>query len=68
MKMKIGDVVRLKSGGPRMTAENIIEPTTVDVTFSYVNCVEPVTYAVCVWFVDSDLKTAKLDIKTLYII
>lgn len=64
--MKIGDIVRLKSGGPRMTIENIIEPTISDTLYSYAECVGPVTYVVCIWFKDSNLKsTAKLDIKTL---
>lgn len=47
MWFNIGDVVRLKSGGPRMTIQDIGDPSASG----------PKRGVTCTWFVDSDLRT-----------
>lgn len=44
-QFKIGDTVRLKSGGPVMTVSNIRNDLTYPIN--------------CVWFVDDELKNAQ---------
>lgn len=50
--MKIGDVVRLKSGGPKLTVQSDVEVGTV----------------ACAWFDNGDIKTTRLKVDSLKII
>jgi uncharacterized protein YodC (DUF2158 family) len=56
MNINVGDVVKLKSGGPKMTVEKIVPNSSGDSQ----------NIAQCCWFVrDEEAKTDKFGIQTL---
>jgi uncharacterized protein YodC (DUF2158 family) len=59
----VGDIVTLKSGGPKMTVSKIIGPDDIS------NGVPIVAmFALCIWFSECLLQQAIFDIETLNII
>lgn len=54
--MKPGDVVVLKSGGPKMTVKEIIEHSPIEKLRSYINLESLESVIVCIWFEDSSLR------------
>jgi uncharacterized protein YodC (DUF2158 family) len=56
MNINVGDVVKLKSGGPKMTVEKIVPNSSGDSQ----------NIAQCCWFVrDEEAKTDKFGLETL---
>jgi len=64
-KIKNGSVVRLKSGGIKMTVEFVNEPSMRDTLYSYANCAEPLTHVFCAWFDGATLCKDKFTLDSL---
>ena len=58
MSFKIGDVVRFKSGGPKMTVNNVVGETTSQLEqMAYTNAGHKDGDLVCKWFKNESLES-----------
>lgn len=59
MNINVGDIVKLKSGGPKMTVEKIVHGSSGDTE----------SIAQCCWFVgEEEVKTSKFGLETLMLV